>query len=281
MKFLYLDFDLLKPQRSSLIRDVCISDLDRHLVRKDGFSNPVFAYPNPKVGEHEHYLIFAGFKTWLLAQESEFQTQKLPVIIQNKPEKVANLNLALINSLQQEQALDVIEEGFLIRSVLNENPLLNIAKLARQMGRKRSDVSNQLRLLKLPIEIRNWIKQGKLSSGAGRALITLPNKNNQISFAKDVMLNNLSVRELEKRIREIVSPIKTKKKETATSEFNSKQMEYSSDANIRQIEQTLSQFLGSSVRLVNGKVVIDYHNDLEILQGILEQLGLVEQDDPF
>ena len=271
MDLKYIDIDLLKPENRFAMKGVSVSDLDRYAVRHKGLNQPVFAYPNPRSNEHESYLMFAGFKTWLIAQEAEFQFEKVPVLIYEKSNKSASLLFESENILERNHKLDIIDEAKLLQSVLDENETLSIAELARQLDRKRSDLSNQLRLLKLPVEIRNWIKQGKLSPGAGRALITVNDEIKQITLAKEVMQEHLSMRVLEQRVRG-VSHSKSVVKGKAVS------IPASSDPNVMFIEKMLSQQLGSTVRLCGGKLVIDYCDDLEVLQGLLNQLGLVESD---
>jgi len=268
MDLQYIDIDLLKPENRNATKGITVSELDRYTVRHKGLHQPVLAYPNPHAQTHERYLMFAGFKTWLIAQEAEFQFEKVPVIIYDKPDQSVSLSSGVESLFQYDQKLDVIDEAKLLQSVLDENDSLSITELARQLGRKRSDLSNQLRLLKLPIEIRNWIKQGKLSVGAGRALITEKNERAQITLAKEVMQKKLSMRVLEQRIRGKDPSALVKNKPVS--------IQASSDPNTRFLEQTLSQQLGSTVRLSDGKLVIDYYDDLEVLQGLLQQLGLVE-----
>lgn len=269
MDLQYIDIDLLKPENRFAMKGVSVSDLDRYTVRHKGLNQPVFAYPNPHCEEHESYLMFAGFKTWLIAQEAEFHFEKVPVIIYEKPDKSIPFSFESEHLFQRDQKLDVIDEAKLLQSVLDENDSLSIAELARQLGRKRSDLSNQLRLLKLPFEIRNWIKQGKLSVGAGRALITINDESKQIVLAKEVMRKNLSMRVLEQRIRGVNHPASLVKNKAVP-------VEVSLDPNTVFIENMLSQQLGSTVTLRDGKLVIDYCDDLEVLQGLMQKLGLLQ-----
>jgi len=270
MELRYIDIDLLKPESHSLMKDMVVTELDRYAVRVDGLRYPAMCYPNPNTNQHEQYLIFSGLKTWLLAQESEFQISQIPVIIQDK---CNSENTPMITRGQGDTGqapLNVVDEAKILQSVLDSDPTLSIAALARQLGRKRSDLSNQLRLLKLPIEIRNWIKQGKLAPGAGRALITMDDETQQITLAKDVMEKQMSLRVLEKRIRSLKHRTPTIKPKRAIQP-------QSSDPSTRRLENILSEKLGSTVRVSEGKLVIDYYSDLEVLQGLLVKLHLIKE----
>jgi len=271
MNYQNIDTDLLRPASYAELKDIKVSELDRYVVQKMGLQEPVICYPNPASNEHESYLIYAGFKTWLIAQEAEFQFQQVPAIINEKSEVSIAKVYPTIESHHLQQSRDVIEEAKLLLQVLNGKPSLSIAALARQLGRKRSDLSNQLRLLKLPIEIQNWIKQGKLSIGAGRTLITLDNDASQTSLAREIINNKLSIRDIENRVREI-------KRSNTSRGTTPESLVKEKDANVKFLEQSLSQLLGSEVQLEEGRVVIDYNNDLDVLQGLLQKLGLVELD---
>lgn len=274
MEYRKLDVDLLRPISFMGLKDVKVTELDRYLVRQSGLQQPVICYPNPSTNEHEKFLIYAGLKTWLIAQEEEFQFDKIPAIIQQAPTESITQIYPMMGAGQSNGPRDVIAEAKLLQQVLNKNPSMSIAAFAKQLGRKRSDLSNQLRLLKLPIEIQNWIKQGKLSAGAGRALVTLKSETQQIILAKEVMLKKYSMRVLEKRIRQL-NQTKAKTK-TSTKKTPKPPTTETTDPNTRKIEQILSQKLGSNVQLRDGQLVIDYYNNLDVLEGLLEQMGLVD-----
>jgi len=271
MDLQYIDIDLLKPENRFAMKGISVTALDRFNVRHKGLNQPVFAYPNPNTLEHESYLMFSGLTTWLIAQEAEFQFDKVPVLIYEKPYQVTPQISGSNGLTSVDQTLDVIDEAKLLQQVLDENTSLSIAELARQIDRKRSDLSNQLRLLKLPIEIRNWIKQGKLSTGAGRALITLNDERKQITLAKEVMQKKLSMRVLEQRMRGTNSDtVEATPKNVPTP------IQKTTDPNVLFIENLMSQKLGTAVNLRGGKLIIDYCDDLDVLQGLIQKMGLLQ-----
>ena len=168
---------------------------------------------------------------------------------------------ALIENIQRED-LNPIEEAKAYRSIMDK---YNISQeeLSKEVGKSRSYISNTLRLLNLDNEILDYILEGKLSQGHGKALLSLKDSVIQKKIAIEIMERELSVRDTENLIREM-SEKKDKKKAPRERE-----------SHIIALEESLMSSLGTKVRLKGtdkkGKIEIEYYS-LDDLDRILEIL---------
>lgn len=144
--------------------------------QKDGFDN--------------RFQIVAGERRWRAAQKA--QLHEVPIIIKQMDDAQA-LEIALIENLQRAD-LNALEEAQGYKRLMDEFGHSQ-EKLAAGLGKSRSHVANMIRLLGLPVSVQNLIRQGKLSAGHARALITAQNPE---ELAQHVVAQGLSVRETEK-----------------------------------------------------------------------------------
>ena len=205
----------------------------------------------------------------IIAGERRFRAAKLaglaevPVLIRNYDEKLSK-EVAIIENIQRED-LNAVEEALAYQSLISEYDLSQ-EELAERLSKKRTTITNSLRLLKLEEEILNYIREGKLKEGHGRALLSIPEGKQRLALAKDCVEKKLSVREVEKRSQE-QTPQKKKKKSIP------KQM-----ASIfKDLENRMGESLGTKVKIIprnenKGKVEIEYYSkeDLEHLYDLLE-----------
>ena len=205
----------------------------------------------------------------IIAGERRFRAAKLaglaevPVLIRNYDEKLSK-EVAIIENIQRED-LNAVEEALAYQSLISEYDLSQ-EELAERLSKKRTTITNSLRLLKLEEEILNYIREGKLKEGHGRALLSIPEGKQRLALAKECVEKNLSVREVEKRSQE-ETPQKKKKKSIP------KQM-----ASIfKDLENRMGESLGTKVKIIprnenKGKVEIEYYSkeDLEHLYDLLE-----------
>jgi len=103
--------------------------------------------------------------------------------------------MALVENIQREN-LNPIEIALSFKRLINECKLTQ-EECGSKLGKKRSTITNFIRLLKLPIEIQDALKREKISVGHARALINIKNKNNQLNIFYDIIENGFSVREVE------------------------------------------------------------------------------------
>ena len=205
----------------------------------------------------------------IIAGERRFRAAKLaglaevPVLIRNYDEKLSK-EVAIIENIQRED-LNAVEEALAYQSLISEYDLSQ-EELAERLSKKRTTITNSLRLLKLEEEILNYIREGKLKEGHGRALLSIPEGKQRLALAKECVEKKLSVREVEKRSQE-ETPQKKKKKSIP------KQM-----ASIfKDLENRMGESLGTKVKIIprnenKGKVEIEYYSkeDLEHLYDLLE-----------
>jgi len=201
------------------------------------------------------YEIIAGERRWRAAKEANLE--KVPCIIKEADDTQA-LKLALIENIQREN-LNPIEEAYAYKTLIDEYNLTQ-EEVAQALGKSRSYIANTLRLLNLDEEIIDYISQGKITSGHGKALLGVKSKKDRLKLAKEIVEKNLNVREAEKMASKISSK-KSKEKSVEKNPF------------ISQIEDNLMRALGTKVTLTTkkngGKIEIEFYND-DDLQRIVE-----------
>ena len=228
-------------------------------IRQQGVLQPILARPHP--GAPGHYQIIAGERRWRAAQLAGFS--EVPVLVKQVPDQ-AVVAMALIENIQREE-LTPLEEAQALKRLIDEFGLTH-QQVAEAVGRSRASVSNLLRLMELPPQIKTLLEQRKLDMGHARALLTLPAAQ-AISLARAAAEQEWTVRELEAAVRRGQEvPIAANSKPTAPK----------SDPNIVALERDLSEKLAARVSVQHarngrGKLVIYYHNSDE-LEGILGRI---------
>lgn len=221
-------------------------------IRAQGIIQPLIVRP---VGDQ--YEIIAGERRWRAAQLAGLS--EVPVIIRHIPDEAA-VAMALIENIQRED-LNPIEEACALDRLLQEFGMTH-QQVAEAVGKSRTTVTNLLRLLALPEEVKDMLATGLLEMGHARTLITLP-ENAQIETAQIIITRGLSVRETENMVRRLQSPVTN----TTASKYK--------DPDIAHLQETLSQQLKLKVAIQcnakgKGKLTIHYKSLAE-LNGILAQ----------
>ena len=209
----------------------------------------------------------------IIAGERRFRAAKLagltevPVLIRNYDEKLSK-EVAIIENIQRED-LNAVEEALAYQSLISEYDLSQ-EELAERLSKKRTTITNSLRLLKLEEEILNYIREGKLKEGHGRALLAIPEGKKRLELAKECVEKNLSVREVEKR---------GQKQETQKKDGR-KALSKQFTRIFKDFESRMGESLGTKVKIIpknenKGKVEIEYYSkeDLERLYDLLEGKG--------
>lgn len=184
--------------------------------------------------------------------------KRVPVIIrETNPED--SLEVALIENLQRED-LGPIETALSFQRLMKEFSLTQ-EELSKKVAKDRATISNYLRLLKLPEEVRSLINDGRLSMGHAKAILSLEGADLQIKVAKEILKRGLSVREVEALIKRLSSDQARKPKTT--------------DPQIKSLEERLRKHLATGVRIRHsgkkGKIEIEYYS-LEELDRLLDTL---------
>jgi ParB family chromosome partitioning protein len=205
------------------------------------------------------YEIIAGERRWRAAQRAGIT--RVPVIIKEATDREV-LELALIENLQRED-LNPIEEAVAYQQLIDEFELTH-EDVSQQIGKDRSTITNQLRLLKLPEEAKKALIAGDITAGHARAILSIESSAEAREALKAIQKQKLSVRKTEQLIQNIS---KRKKKDAKPR---------SDDIYIRQITDELKKSLSTQVRIVykqgKGKIEIDYYSneELERLTSILK-----------
>jgi ParB family chromosome partitioning protein len=206
------------------------------------------------------YELIAGERRWRAAQKAGLA--EVPALVKVVPDQ-AVVAMALIENIQRED-LSPLEEAQALSRLIDEFDLTH-QQAADAVGRSRAAVSNLLRLLELPAEIKRLLDERKLDMGHARALATLPEPR-AIALAREAADHGWSVRELEEAVRRADAPVLPKAAKPAARP----------DPNIAALERDLAEKLATRVSLSHakngrGKVVIHYHS-LDELDGILERI---------
>jgi ParB family chromosome partitioning protein len=249
-----LDIDLLRPnprQPRTHIEEHRLEELAQS-IRAHGVIQPILV----RLVEGT-YEIVAGERRWRAAQRAGLL--KIPVTVRHIPDDQV-LQVALIENIQREN-LNPIEEAQAYRRLADDHHLSQ-EEIAAAVGKDRATVANYLRLLRLPIEVRNDLTSDALTMGHARALLALPDEAAQRRVAREVVSRGLSVRDTEALVRREASPPVSA-------------AEAPPDPNTRAAEDQLKLALGTRVRIVRrgagGRIDIDFKNELE-LQRLFEQL---------
>jgi ParB family chromosome partitioning protein len=205
----------------------------------------------------ERYELIAGERRWRAAKLAGLR--RVPIIVKEVPDEDL-LEIALIENVQRED-LNPIEEAHAYRKLIDTVGLTQEA-LAGRLGRDRSYITNYLRLLRLPEDIQQFVKEGKLSTGHARTLLGLQHVDLQRRIARRVIERDLSVRSTESLVKTLIEGTGSKRVAPPGKP---------NDANLRAAETKLRRALGTQVKIVQlansdqGKLEINFfnHDDLD------------------
>ncbi|OGY42639.1 MAG: hypothetical protein A2Y82_03075 [Candidatus Buchananbacteria bacterium RBG_13_36_9] len=145
-----------------------------------------------------NYQLIAGERRLKAAQILNMKT--VPVLIREAKEQ-EKLELALIENVQRKN-LNPIEEALSYKRLIDEFNL-NQEEVGHKIGKKRSTITNTLRLLTLPADVQKAILDEKISEGHARAIASLENEKEQLDFLKRILQNQMSVREVENQVKKV------------------------------------------------------------------------------
>lgn len=212
------------------------------------------------------YIIVAGERRYRAAKAVGMAT--VPALVKRIDDSLMR-EISLIENLQRED-LNPIEEAEAIEELIRLNGYTQ-EKLAQRIGKARSSVTNILRLLGLDDEVKELVRQNRLSAGHARALAAVTNREAQVDFAFRAADGEMSVRELEQRIKFFLHP------ETAPRKLSPKERERLS-GEMRAFVDDMKRVFATKVKLVGneskGRIYIDYfsRDDLERIYELIEKL---------
>lgn len=210
----------------------------------------------------DYYEIIAGERRWRAAKLAGLK--EVPVIIRNYTEQEI-VEISLIENIQRED-LNPIEEAQAYKRLLAEFHLKQ-DEVAERVSKSRAAVTNSIRLLKLNEDVQRMVVDEMISTGHARALLAVENPEEQYNLAQRIFDEKLSVRDVEKLVKNLHKPAKPKKTDDKTM-----QVIY------QDIEEKLKQKLGRKVTVTSrgegsGKIEIEFYNheDLDRLLDVLNK----------
>lgn len=256
----------IAPNPDQPRRDFVQQDLDELAasIREKGIIQPLIV--RRKEAGSAIYEIVAGERRWRAAQLA--QLHEVPAVIRDFDDSEV-LEIAIIENVQRAD-LNAVEEALGYRQ-LQDRFGHTQEQLAKALGKSRSHITNLMRLLTLPDDVVAWLREGKLTAGHARALITTGNAS---ELAKVVITKDLSVRETEKLAKNGLPTGAARTQTTRTSE---------KDADTRALEKDLSASLGMKVAIdhsagkEDGRLTIKYA-DLSQLDDLCQRLSAMVND---
>jgi len=253
---LQLDIDLIEPspyQPRTRFREEALNELARS-IRASGIIQPLVVRP---IGNR--YQLIAGERRWRAAQRAGLE--KVSAIIRQVPDELA-LEMTLVENIQRED-LNAIEAARAFERLMDEFQLTQEA-VAERTGKDRATVANAVRLLKLEPTIQNWIEEGKLTAGHGRALLAVMDPQLRMRYAQRAARGGLTVRQIERLASRRVRGAKIPS-------------EGPLDPNIREALDELQRRLGTKVLLRQktkmrpGQLVLEYYDEAQLM-GLYDRL---------
>jgi len=206
-----------------------IEELARSM-RESGVIQPILVVP-----EGENYKIIVGERRWRAAQKAGLR--KIPVLIRQIP-KERQLEISLVENLHRED-LNPLEIAHVYQRLIRELDYTQ-EEIADRVGKDRTSVTNYLRLLNLPEIVQDYLSENKITMGHARALLALEEAESQISLAREIVHQNLTVRDVER----IISGRKKGRPAAKKPE---------SDADLRAVEEELIKSLGTKVAIAGNR----------------------------
>ncbi len=253
----FIDIDSVEPNKDQpreSFNEESIKELSDS-IKQYGIIQPLILQKNDDI-----YNIIAGERRWRAAKIAGLK--EVPAIIKEYTIE-ATLAIALIENIQRED-LNPIEEAKAFQNLINEYDLTQ-DKLADKVSKSRTSITNSLRLLKLDERVQQLLVEEKISTGHGRTLISINDKNLQYQIAIKIYEEGLSVREVEALVKGL------KKREESDKEKDKEKTKDDSFIYL-DLENKLESIVGSKVKIKKkannkGKIEIEYYStdDLERL----------------
>jgi ParB family chromosome partitioning protein len=253
---LEIDIDLIEPspyQPRTRFREEALEELARS-IQASGIIQPLVVR---LIGNR--YQLIAGERRWRAAQRAGLQ--RVTAIIKQVPDELA-LEMTLVENIQRED-LNAIEQARAFERLMDEFQATQEA-VAERTGKDRATVANAIRLLKLEPTIQDWIEEGKLTAGHGRALLAVADAQLRMRYAQRAARGGLTVRQIERLASRRARIART-------------QAETQVDPNIREALEELQRHLGTKVllrqktKLRPGQLVLEYYDDGQLL-GLYDRL---------
>lgn len=254
-----VDIDLIQPgkeQPRTRFSETRLEELAQS-IQNNGVIQPILVR-----SKGPGFELIAGERRWLAAKKAGLT--RIPAIVREIPDDRL-LELALVENIQRQE-LNPIEEANAYMRLL-ETLGIRQEELAQRLGKDRSSVTNQLRLLKLPPDLQLLLEEEKLSMGHARCLLGLETADSQRALARKIIERKMSVREVERAIQQAKNLDSGSRKAAAPKRI---------DPNLKAAEDRLRRRYGTQVKIISnakqgGKIELDYYdeNDLDRLYTIM------------
>lgn len=260
---LEIDINLIKPnpgQPRQYIADDKLQEL-ADSIREHGVVQPVVV----RRLEDGSYELIAGERRWRACRL--LQMDRIPAIVRHYGDLEAAA-VALIENIQREN-LNPLEEATAYRRLIDEYGLTQ-EDLSQRVGKSRPFITNMLRLLHLPDEVKDMLQQGQLTAGHARAVLAAPDAGWQLKIARRVVAKGLSVRQTEELVKALQSrPVRPAKVEQGEDE---------AAVQVREIEESVQSFLKAPVKIRKekdggGKIIISFKDSDEMARLINQIIG--------
>ena len=254
---LEIDIDLIEPspyQPRTRFREEALAELTRS-IQASGIIQPLIVRA---IGNR--FQLIAGERRWRAAQRAGLT--KVSAIVRQVPDELA-VEMTLVENIQRED-LNAIEAARAFERLLDEFQLTQEA-VAERTGKDRATVANAIRLLKLEPTIQDWIEEGKLTAGHGRALLAVPDSQLRMRYAQRAARGGLTVRHIERLAAR------------RARSGNAPAAAAPADANIRAALEELQRHLGTKVllrektKVRRGQLVLEYYDDGQLM-GLYDRL---------
>ena len=247
---LQIDIDLLEPspyQPRTRFREEALEELARS-IQASGIIQPLVVRQIGKKFE-----LIAGERRWRAAQRAGLKS--VTAIVRQVPDELA-LEMTLVENIQRED-LNAIEQARAFERLMDEFNVTQEA-VAERTGKDRATVANAIRLLKLEPTIQDWIEEGKLTAGHGRALLAVSDPQLRMRYAQRAARGGLTVRQIER--------LSSRRARSARM-----LVETQADPNIREALEELQRHLGTKVllrqrtRVRPGQLVLEYYDEGQLM----------------
>lgn len=258
-----IDVDKIKPNPFQPRADFdvqALDDLKKSIIEK-GIIQPITVRR-----KDEFYELIAGERR--VRASTDAGIKQIPAYIIDVKTDEDMLELALVENLQREH-LNAIEIAISYQRLVTDCNL-TYEEVAKRIGKDRTTVINFVRLLRLPDEIQRSLRNGQITAGHARMLVSLPDEKLQMKLFHKIIKNDLNVRQVEKLVRDVNKKPKTESKIT----------ELIADSPFPDIEQKLRQIFGTKVKLHHradgkGEILIEYYSN-DDLDRLIEIMMLMK-----
>ena len=253
-----IDIDLIEPspyQPRTKFHEQALDELARS-IKTSGIIQPLVVRP---IGSR--FQLIAGERRWRAAQRAGLT--KVSTIVKQVPDELA-LEMTLVENIQRED-LNAMEAARAFERLMDEFHLTQEA-VAERTGKDRATVANAIRLLKLEQKVQEWIEEGKLSAGHGRALLAVPDAQLRMRYAQRAARGALTVRQIEKLAAR-----------RAQGKHPQPPAPAHIDPNIRTALEELQRQLGTRIilrlktKMRPGQLVLEFYDDAQLM-GLYDRL---------